>query len=205
MKELVTKAMKEGAFGFSTALSYLPQSYSLRKGTEVKELAKASQPYGGVYDTHVRSQGSGIIDAIKEVEEISEHAGNLKVHISHIKVTPISNFHLVNDIIAQMNNAHSRGIDMTANVYPYLASADGLSSILSTTYRTSQSVYNIKYNNANDKNNMLDAVNNYFNSIGGNIQEGAKRIVVADSNPLWKGKSIYEIAQNQSKTEANTV
>lgn len=205
MKSFVSAAMADGAFGLSTALSYSPQSYSMRSGTEVKELAKMIKPFNGVYDTHLRSQSSNTLDAISEVEEISDFAGNLKVHISHIKVGPMSNYHLVDDIIAKMTAARNRGMDIMANIYPYLASADGLSGLLSSFYTTSLTVYRAKYDDPNDKSRMVTSVETYFKNIGGSVVEGAKRIVVSDPNPLWKGKSIYEISEAQQKTPANTV
>lgn len=204
MKSLVTTAMAQGAFGLSTGLSYVPQSYSLRSGTEVKEMAKATQPYGGVYDTHLRNQGSGILDAIKEAEEISDYAGNLKIHISHIKVGPVKNYPLVDNIIAQMNTARSRGMDITANVYPYLASADGLRNLIPSAYRANSAVYQNAYNNATTKASMYNNVRNVLIDIGETVEEGAKLIVVVENYSNWRNKTLWELSQEQSKDPMNT-
>lgn len=204
MKSIVAKAMSEGAFGLSTGLSYIPQSYSLRSGTEVKELAKATKPYNGVYDTHLRNQGSGILNAIKEVEEISDYGGSLKVHISHIKVGPIKNYPLVDNIIAQINAARSRGMDMTANVYPYLASADGLRILIPSAYRANSTVYKSAYDNATAKASMYNNVRNALIDIGETVEEGAKLIVVVENYASWKNKSLWELSQEQGKDPMNT-
>lgn len=201
MKALVTKSMQEGAFGLSTALSYVPQSYSQRKGTEVKELAKVTKPFGGVYDTHLRSQSGGIIDAIKEVEEISEYAGNLKVHISHIK----SSEELVDNVLSEINAIRAKGIDLTANVYPYLASSDGLRSLVAAQYRTSLPTYQNAYNNATSKQNMYNSVRNNLINIGDSVDEGAKLIVVAENFSNWRNKSIYDIALEKGTDPINTI
>lgn len=204
MKSIAAKAMSEGAFGLSTGLSYIPQSYSLRSGTEVKEVAKATQPYNGVYDTHLRNQGSGILDAIKEVEEISDYAGKLKVHISHIKVGPIKNYPLVDNVIAQMNAARGRGMDITANVYPYLASADGLSILIPSTYRASSVVYKSGYDNATTKTTLYNSIRNSLIDIGETVEEGARLIVVVENYANWKNKSLWQLSQEQGKDPMNT-
>src|SRR5205823_12207368 len=85
MKQYVGRAMDEGAFGMSTGLYYAPQSYS--KTEEVIELAKVAAAKGGVYDTHMRSEGTagiGLLGSIKETIQIGREA-KIPVHISHIK------------------------------------------------------------------------------------------------------------------------
>jgi N-acyl-D-amino-acid deacylase len=201
MKALVVKSMQEGAFGLSTALSYVPQSYSKRSGYEVKDLAKVTQPFGGVYDTHLRSQGSGILDAIKEVEEISTYAGNLKVHISHIK----SSEEMVDKVIAQMNAARASGINLTANVYPYLASSDGLRSLVPAAYRTNLPVFQNAYNNASTKAIMYNAVRNALINLGDNVEEGAQVLIVSENYLNWRNKSIWEISQEAGTDPVNTI
>src|SRR4029434_2799580 len=85
MKQYVARAMDEGALGLSTGLYYAPQSYS--KTEEVIELAKVAAAKGGVYDTHMRDEGSysiGLLGAIEETIRIGREA-KIPVHISHIK------------------------------------------------------------------------------------------------------------------------
>ncbi len=201
MKALVVKSMQEGAFGLSTALSYVPQSYAKRSGYEVKDLAKATQPYGGVYDTHLRSQGSGILDAIKEVEEISAYAGNLKVHISHIK----SSEEMVDRVIAQINSARATGMDLTANVYPYLASSDGLRTLVPVAYRTNLPTFQNAYNNATTKATMYNAVRNALINLGDNVEEGAQLLIVSENYLNWRHKSIWELSQEAGTDPVNTI
>ena len=84
MKFLVEKAMKEGAIGISTGLSYIPQNFSTTK--ELVELSKVVAKYGGTYDTHMRNQSTRSIKAIDENLEIGREA-KIPIHISHIKAS----------------------------------------------------------------------------------------------------------------------
>lgn len=130
MKGLVEQSMKEGAFGLSTGLFYTPGFFS--STDEVIELSKVAAAYGGIYDTHQRDEGSqniGVINSVKEVLEIGEKA-NIPVHISHIKVAGTPVWGNSKEIIQMVEDAQLKGVKVTANQYPYVASRTGLSSAL---------------------------------------------------------------------------
>ncbi|SFB83260.1 N-acyl-D-aspartate/D-glutamate deacylase [Parapedobacter composti] len=130
MKGLVEASMKEGAFGLSTGLFYTPGFFSTTD--EVIELSKVAAAYGGVYDTHQRDEGSqniGVINSVKEVLEIAEKAA-IPVHFSHIKVSGKPSWGKSEEIIRMVEEAHRKGLKVTANQYPYLASRTGLGSAL---------------------------------------------------------------------------
>ena len=116
MKALVQEAMEQGAHGFSTGLIYLPGSYG--KTDEVIELVKVIAPYGGIYHTHTRDERDKLLDAVKEAVEISEKSG-APVHISHFKVMEKPNWGLVKEACAIIEEARARGIQITADQYPY--------------------------------------------------------------------------------------
>lgn len=116
MKALVQEAMEEGAHGLSTGLIYLPGRYS--KTDEVIELVKVIAPYGGIYHTHVRDERDKLVDAVKEAIEISEKTG-APVHISHFKVMGKSNWGLVKEACAVIEEALTNGTKVTADQYPY--------------------------------------------------------------------------------------
>lgn len=129
-KQYVAKAMANGAFGLSTGLYYAPQSYS--KTEEVIELAKVAAAQGGVYDTHMRDEGSysiGLLGAINETIRIGREA-KIPVHISHIKALGPEVWGQSKPAIALMRKARKQGIDIISCQYPYEASGSSLTASL---------------------------------------------------------------------------
>lgn len=129
-KSLVARAMDEGAFGMSTGLYYAPQSYS--KTEEVIELAKVAATKGGVYDTHMRSEGTagiGLLGSIQETIRIGREA-NIPVHISHIKALGPDSWNQSKQAIEMIKKARKEGINATACQYPYTASGTSLQASL---------------------------------------------------------------------------
>ena len=130
MAHYVALAMDEGAFGMSTGLYYAPQSYS--KTEEVIELAKVAAAKGGIYDTHMRSEGTagiGLLGSIKETIRIGREA-NIPVHISHIKALGPDSWNQSKQAIQLIKQARSQGINATACQYPYTASGTSLQASL---------------------------------------------------------------------------
>jgi N-acyl-D-aspartate/D-glutamate deacylase len=130
MQALVEETMQAGAIGLSTGLYYAPGSYA--ETSEVVELAKVAAAYGGVYDTHMRSegsQGSGVIDALDEAISIGRDAG-IPVHISHIKALGKDSWQHSQSLIDRIEAARADGLSVTANQYPWRASGTRFSSAL---------------------------------------------------------------------------
>jgi N-acyl-D-amino-acid deacylase len=127
MKTLVSQSMDEGAFGMSTGLVYPPSCYA--DTDEITELAKSVAKKGGIYATHIRCEGSRVVDATKEAIAVGERAG-IKVQISHHKSGAQENWGKVRETLKIMENARALGIDVSCDVYPYIASSTGLSVIL---------------------------------------------------------------------------
>ena len=130
MKKLIAQMMDDGAFGMSTGLYYAPQSYA--KTEEVIELAKVAAAKGGIYDTHMRDEGSytiGLLGAIKETIRIGREA-HLPVHISHIKALGPDVWGQSKQAIDLMKKARREGIEATACQYPYEASGSSLTASL---------------------------------------------------------------------------
>lgn len=129
MEDLVRKAMKEGAVGFSTGLIYVPGTYS--KTSEVIGLAKAAAESNGVYASHIRDEGDHVTAAIEEAINIGRQA-KMPVEISHFKVTYKPNWGKSTGTIAQVMQARKDGIDVTVDQYPYVASSTSLNTVLPT-------------------------------------------------------------------------
>jgi dihydroorotase/N-acyl-D-amino-acid deacylase len=127
MKALVAQAMQQGALGISTALIYPPGHYA--KTEELIELAKVAARYGGIYATHMRSEGQNEVAAVREALRIGQEAG-LPVEIFHLKVSGKGRAGKMIDIVRMIQEARDRGQDVTADMYPYLAGATALASSL---------------------------------------------------------------------------
>jgi N-acyl-D-amino-acid deacylase len=127
MKALVEQAMKDGAFGISTALIYPPGHYA--KTEELIELAKVSARYGGLYATHMRSEGASEVAAVDEAIRIGREAG-LPVEIFHLKVSGKPRWGSMVKIVEKIQAARDSGLDIRANQYPYVAGGTALASSL---------------------------------------------------------------------------
>lgn len=118
MRTLVEQAMAEGAFGLSSGLEYEVGSYSDIE--EVVEMARAAGAKGGFYISHIRDEADLSMDAIKEAIAIGER-GKLPVQITHIKLGTVGVWGKANEVVALVEAAKKRGVDVTADAYPYLA------------------------------------------------------------------------------------
>ncbi len=127
MKALVGQAMQDGAVGLSTGLIYVPGTYA--KTDEVVELARVVARHGGVYATHMRSEGEHVREAIRESIEIGEKAG-LPVEISHFKISMKKLWGQSDATLGLVREARARGLSVTVDQYAYTASSTSLDSRL---------------------------------------------------------------------------
>ncbi len=127
MKQLVQEAMKDGALGLSTYMMMPPGS--LATTDDLVELCKVVKKHGGIYSSHIRTEGIGVLDAIKETIEIGEKAG-VPVDIIHLKIADEKLWGKMKDVIALIEDARKRGVNVQANVYPYTRGNNNLSSII---------------------------------------------------------------------------
>lgn len=127
MRRALAGAMEGGALGVAYALIYPPDTFT--STDELIEVAKVAARYGGVYVTHMRSEGERLLEAIEESVEIGRRAG-VPVEIYHLKATGTHNWRKMPEAIACIEAARSEGVDVTADMYPYAASGTGLDSVL---------------------------------------------------------------------------
>ncbi len=118
MKALVREAMKDGTVGVSTALQYPPAPYA--KTEELIALAAEGGKFGGIYSTHMRSEGDSVLESIDEALRIGREA-HVPVEIWHIKVAGKNNWGRMPEIVAKINAARAAGADVTADTYAYTA------------------------------------------------------------------------------------
>jgi len=127
MKGMVRQAMRDGAFGLSTGLTYLPGTFTPIE--EVIELAKVAGALGGVYTSHMRDEAAKIEDSVKELIRIGEE-GRLPAQITHHKIIGGRNWGKSAATLALVEAARRRGVDVTIDQYPYTASSTGLSVLI---------------------------------------------------------------------------
>jgi dihydroorotase/N-acyl-D-amino-acid deacylase len=126
MGALIDSAMRDGAMGFSVGLIYLPSAFFTTD--ELIALTRYATPYKGGYAAHIRSEGNGLLDAIRETIRIAAGAGTW-AEIRHIKSRSLEQ---MIQAIALVDSARAAGIDVTADQYPYIASGTGLAAMLNT-------------------------------------------------------------------------
>ena len=127
MRQLVAQAMEQGALGVSTSLQYVPDRFA--STDEIVELAKVAARYGGVYFTHQRSESARIFESLDEVFAVAERA-QIPAEIWHLKTAYKANFGRMPEVLKRIEAARARGLDVTANQYPYTRASNGLDSCL---------------------------------------------------------------------------
>ncbi len=126
MKSLVDRSMREGALGFSTGLLYVPANYAATE--EIVALAKVAAQHGGIYVSHMRNEGTGLIESVAEVIRIAHEAG-IPAQINHHKAVGVNQWGWSARTLAMIDSANAAGLDVKHDLYPYTASSTG-SSIL---------------------------------------------------------------------------
>jgi dihydroorotase/N-acyl-D-amino-acid deacylase len=127
MKQLVAGAMRDGALGLSTSLQYVPARFA--KTGEIVELAKVARQYGGIYATHQRSEANALDESLAEVFQIARRA-RIPVEIWHLKTAYKKNWGRMPEVLAKIRRARAAGLDITADIYPYIAGSTSLSACL---------------------------------------------------------------------------
>jgi len=162
----VREGVEAGCFGLSTGLIYEPGRHAQRD--EIAALAAAFAGTGGLYATHMRDEGVGLLDSVREAIEIGERAG-VPVQISHHKAAGRGAWGLVRESLALIESARARGVDVLADQYPYTAGSTVLAAVVST-----------------------------VSGEGGGAGRGEPSDVViasAPRHPEWEGRSIAELAE----------
>lgn len=125
MERIVDEAMRDGAIGISTSLIYVPAVFSSTE--EIVRLARVAAKYDGMYFTHIRNEGDRIDSALDEAFRIGREAG-IPLNIWHLKTAGKPNWGRMPAVVARIAAERAKGLDVSANVYPYVASATSLSS-----------------------------------------------------------------------------
>ena len=127
MKKLLDEGLRDGGFGLSTMLMMPPGS--LATTDDLVELAKVVKAHGGIFSSHIRNEGTGVFDSVKEAIAVGERAG-VPVDVIHLKIADQQHWGRMNEVVALIEAARLRGVNVQANVYPYTRGNNNLASII---------------------------------------------------------------------------
>ena len=127
MKDLVRQAMQEGAMGVGSALIYAPGFYA--KTDELTELCKVAAEYDGMYISHMRSEGNRLLEAVDELITIANDA-KIRAEIYHLKAAGKQNWDKLDAVVAKIDAARAKGLQISTNMYTYIAGATGLDATM---------------------------------------------------------------------------
>ncbi|MBM3998473.1 MAG: amidohydrolase family protein [Planctomycetes bacterium] len=198
MRGLADQAMRDGAFGMSTGLIYIPGSFA--KTDELIEIAKVVGRHGGFYASHMRSESEGLLDAVEETLRIGRESG-AAVHISHFKASGKDAWGLLRSAASLVESARERGGKVTADQYPYTASSTSLEATLLPAWAREggRSRLAERLKDPPTRARIRDAVAAELPTRG--------RIQIASfrGKPEWVGKSLDAIAESTRASVADTV
>ncbi|PYK96357.1 MAG: hypothetical protein DME19_19960 [Verrucomicrobia bacterium] len=204
MKGLVAEAMNDGAFGLSTALMMPPSS--LATTDDLIELCKVVREHGGIYSTHMRDEGLGVFDSVEEAVRIGERAG-VPVDILHLKIADEKYWGRMKEVVALIEDARRRGVNVQANVYPYTRGNNDLASIippwaheggraeLLARLRDPQQRKRLKH----DIRNGVPGWYNHYTAVGGDW----RRMLISADNP-YKGLTMDRVIALKSDGKSPT-
>lgn len=192
MRRVVSQAMDEGAIGLSTGLIYTPGTYS--KTPEIVALAEEAGKAGGIYVTHMRSEGSRVIKAIEEALTVGREA-KLPVHISHFKISSVKHHGESTVTLGMVEQARKEGQDVTVDQYAYTASSTTIRSMIDSDFATgSREEIEARMTDPTTRSLVIKDIVESYKAAG---RENLDYATIASfrADPSINGKSIYEIAK----------
>ncbi len=210
MKTLVRQAMEQGALGVSTSLQYVPDRFA--STDEIVELAKVAAEQGGRYLTHQRSESNQIIASLDEAFAVAERA-HIPTEVWHLKTAYRANWGRMPEILRHIEAARARGLDVSANIYPYDRASNGLDACLPLWVReggTEPMLQRLKDPAQREKvkrdmedPNPKDWENQWYGSGGaGGVLLSS---VLDPSLRKWEGKTLAEIGKEMGKDPRDAV
>lgn len=197
MRRLVAGAMEDGAWGMSTGLIYTPSCYA--DTDEIVELAKAVAEHDGVYFSHIRGEGETLLEAVEEAIEIGERAG-VPVEIAHFKASGREHWGKTEESLRLVEEGRSRGVDVTFDQYPYIASSTGLAALLPHWAQEGGAERLLERLGDPETRQMIAegpvTVTRDWDSV---------MVALAKNHPKYEGKTIAEIARLESKGPMDAV
>ena len=198
MCDLADAAMRDGAWGMSTGLIYIPGTFS--ETSELIEINKVVGRHGGIYASHIRDEGTGLVDAVEEAMRIGRE-GKTPVHISHFKASNTDAWGLLKSAVSVIETARAAGEKVTADQYPYAASSTSLEATLLEPWSREGGRTALKERLENDEQRAR---------IRADIEKSLKskgRIQIAAFTPQqqYVGQSLDELAAAEKRPVADVV
>lgn len=195
MKQLAAKAMRDGVWGMSTGLIYVPSSYA--DTDELVEVAKVIGEHGGIYASHIRNENVALLKAVNEAMSIGKRAG-CPVHISHFKSTGRESWGLVRRAADLIAAARNQGQKVTADQYPYIASSTSLDAILIPPWARAggRKAMMARIDDPETGKRIREKMQDNFKK-----RNGGASVVIAGYSPRpdWVGKNLAQIAKEENK------
>ena len=206
VRRVVRDAMLDGSFGLASALIYPPGNYASTE--ELIEEARAMAPYGGLYITHMRSEGDRLLEAVDETMRIAREGG-VPAEIYHLKAAGVKNWPKMRVVIAKIDSARAAGQDITVDQYPYTAGSNNLSSCIPPwAHADGKLIDRLRdaATRARIKAEMLDENAKFESLCLGATPQGVEVIGFSvDSLKKYEGKRLPEIAQAWGKNWADAL
>lgn len=198
MRDLADKAMRDGAFGMSTGLIYIPGS--LTETAELIEIARVIAGHGGIYASHIRGEGTELLQSVREALQIGREAA-LPVHISHFKASGKLSWGSLRLAIEQVEQARSAGQRVTADQYPYAASSTSLEATLLPTWAREGGRPALQERLENP-----DTAAQIQQEVARKLETSSRiQLVSCSYNRRWIGMSLEEVAAAEKRDTAELV
>jgi N-acyl-D-amino-acid deacylase len=203
MKKRVEEEMDKGAIGFSTGLEYAPGCYATTE--ELIEIARVVRSYGGIYTSHIRDESGkigtdgefGVLRSINEAIEIGRRA-EIPVEISHLKVSAPRNNIRASRLLELIERARLKGLDVTADQYPYAAGSTFITILIPRDYVTSDSIRE-EFKTREGRKEIKKAIEHTFTYLG----PEKTLITMYDEKEDYEGKTIQEIAEIEGRSPSD--
>jgi N-acyl-D-amino-acid deacylase len=197
MKEIAAQAMRDGAFGLSTGLFYVPGNFTPTE--EVIELAKVVGRMGGIHISHMRNEAAGVLDSVRETIRIGEEGG-LPTQITHHKTIGQASWGKSVETLKLVEEARARGVDVTIDQYPYTASSTGIAALVPQWALEGGQKSTVERLNAPEQRARIKAtvVENLKHDRGAGDPKNVA-IVNCGFDPTLAGKNIAQITRDRGK------
>ncbi|HEX7446612.1 MAG TPA: D-aminoacylase [Pirellulales bacterium] len=203
MQRIVEAAMNDGALGLSCQLMMPPGS--LATTDELVTLCKVVARHGGIFSTHIRNEGDGVLDSVKEAIEVGRRAG-LPVDVIHLKIADQQYWGRMNEVVALIEAARRQGIDVQANVYPYTRGNNDLASIVPPwAHEGGKAQMLARLKNPDDRQRIKHDIRegvpgwyNHYTAVGGDWS----RMLIAADNP-FKGLTMDRVLALRTANKPN--
>ena len=209
VKVLLEEAMNDGAFGLSTMLAG-PRELNVTTD-DLVELCKVVRRHGGTYSSHLRNEGTTVLDAVNEAIAVGERAG-VPVDIIHVKIAEQTLWGRMNEIVSLIDEARRRGVNVQANVYPYTRGNNDLVTILPPwAHEGGKSELLRRLKDPDDRRRMSDDIRNgrpgwynHYTAVGGDWGRMLISANLSEANRRFQGMTMDQILAERAKGKAPT-